>query len=289
MKAEIKKARDRFNYHTRVLADRVEGVKLTLVQRQENVNKAKACLDDLLAEQTKARLLAQQPAVAQLWAEQLAAFAKAEQETADANAKLTALLNNPDIVTREDWLNAFVHGARPIFKAAGYILPEKIKISIGFPSKNALSTRTQRLGEHWNGTEEHQIFITPLIATAAHIGSITTHELCHTLFDGHRKDFAKCGAAVGLEGKPKEMTAGALWHELFDELLTTLGAMPHHALSAKSKEEKKQSTRLLKCQCPECGFVFRTTAKWIEGKSELQCPDIACGGIIKLEEGEEEE
>jgi hypothetical protein len=251
MQTAIKKATERLRYHERVLKGRVAAPKLTLTQKQQNVNKAESFLASLIEDG-----------------------------------------QGPDkIVTREDWLIAFVKGSRPIFENAGCTIPPKIKISIGFPSQNALSGRKQRLGEHW-GTEttDHHIFITPLIDDAIKIAEITTHELVHACVGNHhRKAFSTCGAAVGLEGKAAQMEAGELWHKLHESLLKALGPIPHHKIIPALKDEKKQTTRLLKCTCPDCGFVFRTTAKWLEGKSQIQCPDIDCGAIIKLNASDEEE
>ena len=36
---------------------------------------------------------------------------------------------------------------------------------------------------------------------------------------------------------------------------------------------KKQTTRMLKCVCSECGYVARTTAKWLE---TVGAPLCAC-------------
>ena len=34
----------------------------------------------------------------------------------------------------------------------------------------------------------------------------------------------------------------------------------------------KQSTRLIKCECAECGYTMRTTTKWIETLGAPLCP-----------------
>jgi hypothetical protein len=35
---------------------------------------------------------------------------------------------------------------------------------------------------------------------------------------------------------------------------------------------KKQTTRLLKCECAECGYTARVTAKWIKDSGAPMCP-----------------
>lgn len=39
------------------------------------------------------------------------------------------------------------------------------------------------------------------------------------------------------------------------------------------KPKKKQTTRHIKCVCPECGYVARITRKWINAG----CPACPCG------------
>jgi hypothetical protein len=34
---------------------------------------------------------------------------------------------------------------------------------------------------------------------------------------------------------------------------------------------KKQSTRMVKCECPDCGYIVRTTRKWLEEGAPI-CP-----------------
>jgi hypothetical protein len=41
----------------------------------------------------------------------------------------------------------------------------------------------------------------------------------------------------------------------------------------KGATKGKQGTRLLKCECPECGYVVRTTQKWLD----VGVPSCPCG------------
>ncbi len=43
-----------------------------------------------------------------------------------------------------------------------------------------------------------------------------------------------------------------------------LGPYPHHSLNPIVKD-KKQGIRLIKAECPGCGYIIRTTRKWFEG------------------------
>lgn len=190
--------------------------------------------------------------------------------------------------TREEWLNAFVAAARPVFKQRGHELPEKIRVSVGFMFRSP-----KAIGQCWHeaassdGTRE--IFINPSQADSARVADILTHELAHTLFgpdEKHGKNFKKAVTDLGLEGKATATVAGPVWREWAHPILQGLGPIPHAVLDPALSGVKKQSTRLLKCECEDCGFTFRATAKWVsngeEGLRELRCPDNACGGVVEV-------
>jgi len=188
--------------------------------------------------------------------------------------------------TREQWLNAFIAKAGKQFKQAGAPLPEKVRAAIGFTSVGA---RGSRIGECWtndasdDGTFE--IFIVPGIDDPSRVAGILTHELVHAavgLAAGHKAPFRKVATDLGLEGKMTATTEGEKWHEWADPILEKLGPLPHAKLTGSSSSEKKQTTRLLKCECDECGFVFRASSKWaLETAEELRCPDPSCDGHVQ--------
>ena len=66
--------------------------------------------------------------------------------------------------TRETWLQAAVELYRPIFVEAGFPLPKKIRVSVGFCSTGRKSSR---IGECWSSkasADRHvEIFIKPEI------------------------------------------------------------------------------------------------------------------------------
>ncbi|UXO93783.1 transcription elongation protein [Pseudanabaena phage Pan1] len=189
--------------------------------------------------------------------------------------------------TREAWLNEFTRRARPVFKAKGYTIPDNVRVSVGFTSKGA---KTNRIGECWSSKSSEdgafEIFITPAIGDASRIADIHTHELIHAtvgLEAGHKKPFVDCMKAVGLIGKPTATIAGPEWHAWADKILESLGPLPHAALKAGGNGVKKQSTRMIKCQCQDCGFVMRTSSQWIENAcGDLRCPDPICGGSMDI-------
>jgi hypothetical protein len=81
---------------------------------------------------------------------------------------------------------------------------------------------------------------------------------------------------LGLEGKPTATHAGEELEAHLRSVVEGLDPYPHAALSLGT-EEKKQTTRLLKIECPGCGYVCRTTAKWLaEG-----IPTCHCGTLFE--------
>ena len=109
--------------------------------------------------------------------------------------------------TREQWLNLAVDELRPLFDANGYPLPERIRVTCGFPSRHARSLN-RAIGEHHSPTASsdntHEILISPVESDVFEVFGILVHELAHaaTDGDGHRGRFPACIRRFYLEGKP---------------------------------------------------------------------------------------
>lgn len=185
--------------------------------------------------------------------------------------------------TREGYLNAFVAAARPIFAAHNAPLPERIRVGVGF----ALGSR-KAIGQCWGSTASRdgtfEIFIHPGHKTAVDAVDTLTHELAHAADgckNGHKAPFKRIATAVGLRGPMRSCGGKGVpdWHKWADPILAELGDWPHAELDAATPPRKPQGTRLLKCVCQECGFTFRTTARWAVGAT-LRCPDDDCEGFV---------
>jgi hypothetical protein len=120
--------------------------------------------------------------------------------------------------------------------------------------------------------------------------STLLHELIHA-FVGikakHGKDFKLVAVKSGLEGKMTATTAGPELLARLETLAKTLGRYPHASLGLGGERlKKKQGTRMLKLQCPECGYQVRTTQKWID----IGLPICPCGAELAADQtGEREE
>lgn len=180
-------------------------------------------------------------------------------------------------MNRETWLAAIADKMAPWFSDLGFPLP-KIRMAVGFTSHGS---RGKRIGECWSDTASQdgtcEIFITPFIDDASRVADILAHELVHAavgLKAAHGPRFRKVALAIGLEGKMTATVAGAKFLEAIAPILEAVGPMPHKRLSAgcDSNRPKKQSTRMIKCTCPTCGYVARTTSKWLDQAGAPICP-----------------
>lgn len=186
--------------------------------------------------------------------------------------------------TREEWLAYVTEESRPVFKAAGFPVPKQVRFSIGFTSAGA---RGNRIGECWQSVasaDKHaEIFIKPTESKPDVVGGILWHELVHaaTPGHGHKGDFRKACNALGFEGKmPHALPSEATMRKVLRPILKRAGKLPHASLDTMTTTRKKQPTRLLKAQCPECGYVVRVTSKWLQEVGLPYCGDLSHGRMV---------
>jgi hypothetical protein len=197
--------------------------------------------------------------------------------------------------TREGYLNAVVAHFTPDFAALGKPLPERLRVTCGWPSTGALA-KARTIGECWyapssaDGTVE--IFISPYLADPVEVGETLVHELVHAAVGpgfGHKGPFKEFVLKLGMVGPMRSTRPGTELRRRLNVLSRELGPYPHARLNAHAQERKKQGTRLIQCVCPNCGYLARITKKWIKKGLPL-CP---CGEEFLVPavtiEGEEEE
>lgn len=182
--------------------------------------------------------------------------------------------------TREEWLNEAVHALRPLFDEIGAAPYPKLRVSVGFP-KGGRKAIGQAWPAHASSDETGEIFISPELDHLTNFGVVDTllHELVHIIDgneNGHRGPFKTMIKALGLSGKMTATYAyGALENRLL-ELVAPLGTYPHAKLS--NRKVVKQTTRMLKLTCSGCGFIARTTQKWLD---EVGPPTCGCGTVME--------
>jgi len=173
---------------------------------------------------------------------------------------------------RQQWLEAAVEAMRIRFADAGYNIPQKVRVAIGWPKRAATCGA---VGECWAveaSSDQHaECFISPELTEGARILDVLAHELVHATVGtaaGHMKPFKQCALAIGLQGPMRSTTAGPEFVQWADALMERIGPYPAGFLT----DTPKQGTRLGKCECPRCGYLVRVTRKWLTLAGPPICP-----------------
>jgi formylmethanofuran dehydrogenase subunit E len=100
---------------------------------------------------------------------------------------------------------------------------------------------------------------------------VLLHELIHAIMpgQGHRRGFSQLAAKMGLVKPWTATTAGPELHARLTKMAKRLGEFEHSPVSDATR--KKQTTRMLKVECPKCGYLVRTTRKMLDVGNPL-CP-----------------
>lgn len=179
---------------------------------------------------------------------------------------------NTQVKTREEWLQIATDKMRAeLFATNGYDLPQ-VRVSVGFPS-NSRGGKVIGQCHYASADGVPQIFIHPTLDEATRALDVLAHELVHATLGagfGHKKEFKRCAESIGLTGQMTATEAGETLKAWLGELVEEIGDYPHAKLDASGG--KKQTTRLVKCECLTCGYNVRTTQKWLDLRGEPICP-----------------
>lgn len=170
--------------------------------------------------------------------------------------------------TREAWLTAAGQRLQEVIEDRCGVTLDPWRVSVGFP----IGSR-KAIGECFHAsassTGHREVFISPsleLLFDPFGVVATLAHELVHAAMPPevkHKRPFEKAVRKLDLEGKPISTFGGSAFFAWAKPLIAELGDYPHSRLD-RYMLVKKQTTRLLKLECPECGMILRTTAKWIE-------------------------
>ena len=95
------------------------------------------------------------------------------------------------------------------------------------------------------------------------------HEMVHAAVGvqhGHKWPFRTLALAIGLTSKMTATEESEAFKQRLAPILAELGDYPHAKLDASNR--KKQTTRLIKTECPRCGYTAR---KWLDVGAPI-CP-----------------
>lgn len=197
--------------------------------------------------------------------------------------------------TRENWLTEATTMLRQyVHEVTGETVPE-VSVSVGWPGGRG--DKTGVIGQCWNkavvADGKAAIFISPVLDDPIRVLDVLVHEMVHALHPeaGHRGAFAKTASAIGLTGPMTATVAGDQFKPVAARLAMMLGPLAHGRINAGGTVVRtdpktgkrvpltpwgspKQSTRMLKVQCPEDGYTVRMTRKWLDTMGAPTCP---CG------------
>jgi hypothetical protein len=169
--------------------------------------------------------------------------------------------------TREQWLATVSETLiKPLIASVSGNAAHRYRVSIGFPKGSRGGRKS--IGQCWSpelsGDKVHEIFVSPELAAFEAVSTLL-HEHIHGsagLKCGHKGEFRRVAIAVGFVGKMTQTPCGPELKALIESWLAKLPAYPHAPLNGL--QLKKQSTRMVKCECGECGYTVRLSRKWLE-------------------------
>lgn len=182
------------------------------------------------------------------------------------------------VLNREAWLHAAADFmAAKIFGPNNYEVPS-IEISCGFTG----SRSKKAIGVCWSKSasdnDAFPIFISPVIEENVRVMGVLAHEMCHAVVGleaGHGAPFKKAAIAIGLTGKMTATTETATFATACKPFIKQFGDFPHAKMNVGQSGVKKQTTRMIKLQCPACKFTMRCARSWVDNIGEPIC---ACDG-----------
>lgn len=188
-----------------------------------------------------------------------------------------------DEETRERWLQRARDRLISDLPALSIPRDSDIAVTCGWPTRGALSKVKRTIGQcsapELSDAGRYEVNISPYVADPVEVLAVLAHELAHVsagVEAAHWGPFVKVIRAIGLEGKPTATKPGETLRTQLTELSQHLGPYPHSRLNGQSKS--KQGTRLLKVDCPDCGYVVRITRRWID----VGLPTCPCGCVMTL-------
>ncbi len=210
-------------------------------------------------------------------------------------------------MNREAWLNAMAERMSPRFLELGAPL-QPYRISIGFTSAGQ---RGNVGAEVWHSSASadgtYEILISPGTDDSMQVSAYLAHELCHIaagIKEGHKGPFVKLMKAIGMTGPFTCSVPTRQFEDGSSRSSTNSDHSPRKAHLAQARRERaqrasaregrerdtgrpepartrrdhhhrqeKQSTRLKKVECSECGYVARVTQKWLDKSGPPHCPE----------------
>lgn len=166
-------------------------------------------------------------------------------------------------IEEDTWLGQAFQKLRPVVEArTGLPVPEKARVSLGWPMQKSSGTDT--IGQHWSGAKDAvpQIYISPQLGDATRVLDVLVHEMVHSALPAgtsHKKPFAEAASKVGLEGPAKETFAGPALKVVLADIADELGVYPHSPIDPPKKKTRtttrETEPNTVKFACIDCVSV----------------------------------
>lgn len=175
-----------------------------------------------------------------------------------------------DNTIRVGWLDALYRELLGKFKAQypNINLPDDACVTVGYPPLNARGKRGERrgcyIGQEWHGNDAEKAFVTihpERLKTPEKAAQAIVEEIVRSTW-GPRRLEARLSKVVG-ECKPK-----------IQEAVDAVGDPPP-GFAQMTEPKPQQKARLLKVECPDCGYTVRVANSWLK-KAKPICPDPEC-------------
>lgn len=191
-----------------------------------------------------------------------------------------------ELENREEWLvNVGQYMAETILH--GVPVPDDWRVSCGWAPGSRKNTLGVCLMRSESEAGVNEIFISPHISDSLTAAGILLHELIHAADDGksgHRGDFAKWARMAGFRSPLTELNPSETLKMHLEEVVSVWGDYPHAAIVRR--DVKKQSTRMLKVECKDCGVVWRASRASLRTIRDGHCLCPACLSADMLVNGE---
>ena len=204
-------------------------------------------------------------------------------------------------------------GISPVVAEGNRVLSEAIKhFGLSIPPEKIILTvqskgRKNALGWFWSDSWKlkkasyHEINLSAEHLAEHNMGETLLHELAHAenCHQGiqdcdksgrrHNKKFKTMAEKLGLTVE-KAGSLGWAYTDLAEPGKQFLEGIKFdrsifEMFRKGASKSGKQSTRLLKCECPDCGYVVRTTQKWLD----IGVPTCPCGTEMEAAGNEKED
>jgi len=182
-------------------------------------------------------------------------------------------------VGREAWLQKIIDLWRPYFLRLGYDLPTRIWISPGRPPSRRWTGACYPGAASDDGNPH--IFIHPVLSDSTRVAGVVVHQLCHVALGNrsHGPPFRRLATAMGLVGKMTKTIEGPLFLSIMPATIDRIGPYPHPALrQLRGLYRKPARTRLVRAHCAACGYLVRTTQRWLMVAIPI-CPNPDCPSL----------